>query len=447
MVRTSCTLILFGLIYFSMSPNVTAQRVRADQAQNTANISNRVLKSVALIKTYTESGEPLALGSGFAIAPDIIITNLHVFKRAFSATTKFTGSNTEQKVTEVVGFDLANDLCAVRISKGNSVPLLVGSTTALQITDEVFAFGNPEGLEGTVSKGIVSSLRRLNGLIQIDAAISPGSSGGPVTNKKGEVVGVVVSTIMNGQNLNFAIPADKVTRLDRSNHFQLLFAGSMAVSDRETEGLHGSVTGYTESYIDYLSDSRKKVVAVKVRYDEVGNLLERTLYSWTSGEWLSTRINTYDSAGFLTRQVLRKAGDAETITDFSRKDAIEKRIRERQFSNVLAENDQKVTYDDRGREIERAYDGEDAYTSQPYKMRYINRFGAYGFITQSLAYRDRGGRESANPESIHTYRYTFDSMGNWIQRIDTINVLLEPQPRQPLTTRAVYRDYDYQIYR
>lgn len=418
------------------------QRVTANQ-DNTAAMSNRILKSVAIIKTYTQSDELLSQGSGFAIGPDVVITNLHVFKRAFAATVKFTGNAKEQRITEVLGFDIANDLCAVRVANGSATPLQINSARTLQITEEVFAFGNPKGLEGTVSKGIVSSLRRTNGLVQIDAAISPGSSGGPVVNRRGEVVGVVVSTLANGQNLNFAIPADRIMSLDRSNRHDLLVAGSMAVSDREADGLHGPVISYVESYVDYLSDSKKPVVALRIKYNDLGNLVERTRYSWTSGEWLSTEINKYDAKGFLTRQEYKNSEGREKITELSRKDAIAKRISERRFSNVHIEEDARINYDPLGREIERVYDGEDAYTSQPYKMRYVNRFGAWGFISESLAYRDRGGRESSTAESIHTHRYTYDSARNWIQRIDDITVMLPSSSRQPMTTRAVYRDYEY----
>jgi S1-C subfamily serine protease len=80
----------------------------------------------------------------------------------------------------------------------------------------VFAVGNPGGLEGTFSQGIVSSLRDLDGLslLQITAPISPGSSGGPIVDEKGEVVGVAVATFKGGQNLNFAVPAKYVALLD-----------------------------------------------------------------------------------------------------------------------------------------------------------------------------------------------------------------------------------------
>src|SRR5262249_3421737 len=80
------------------------------------------------------------------------------------------------------------------------------------IGDEVYVVGNPEGLEGTFSQGIISSLRG-NDYIQITAPISHGSSGGPVLNKNGEVIGVAVGLIEEGQNLNFAIPVSKLTQL------------------------------------------------------------------------------------------------------------------------------------------------------------------------------------------------------------------------------------------
>ncbi len=84
-----------------------------------------------------------------------------------------------------------------------------GDSKNLAIGEEVFAVGNPQGLEGTFSQGIVGSIRDLAGgsLVQITAPISPGSSGGPVLNGKAELVGVTFATYKGGQNLNFAIPS------------------------------------------------------------------------------------------------------------------------------------------------------------------------------------------------------------------------------------------------
>ena len=93
--------------------------------------------------------------------------------------------------------------------------LPLGDSSAVEVGEEVYAVGNPEGLEGTFSQGIISGIRRVGDrdLIQITAPISHGSSGGPVLNKHGQVVGIAVGAIRTGQNLNFAIPASELQLL------------------------------------------------------------------------------------------------------------------------------------------------------------------------------------------------------------------------------------------
>ena len=95
----------------------------------------------------------------------------------------------------------------------SSLPL--GDSDAVEIGEPVYAAGNPSGLEGTFSDGIISSIRGDGAykIPQITAPISPGSSGGPVLNEKGEVIGVSVLTIRNGQNFNFAIPINYLKSL------------------------------------------------------------------------------------------------------------------------------------------------------------------------------------------------------------------------------------------
>jgi hypothetical protein len=93
--------------------------------------------------------------------------------------------------------------------------LSLGDSNAVQVGDSVYAVGNPRGLEGTFSQGIISSVRIVgtDKLIQLTAPISPGSSGGPVLNGRGNVIGVSVATFRSGQNLNFAIPSIYVAGL------------------------------------------------------------------------------------------------------------------------------------------------------------------------------------------------------------------------------------------
>ena len=379
MRRSICLGFAVLLIVLTANYSGPAQpRKSPARAETDSAMSTRVLRSVAVITTYAQkSNVQLALGSGFAVAPDLIITNLHVFAKASSATVKFTNSTTEHPVTEVVGLDLINDLCAVRILNGNAVPLPLGSRP-LTLTEEVFAFGNPEGLEGTVSKGIISSLNRGNGLIQIDAPISHGSSGGPVVNKLGEVVGVVVSMVSEGQNLNFAIPADRVRRLDGTSHYALRGAGAMAVSDRDWHGLRGPVVRWVYSYPS--SDSKTRVIQEVTKYNDLGNLAEHTKYS--GGEWLSTEKYTYDADGFLVGQEYDDSHGERKTTHLTRTDAIAKRVSERPFGDVQ----DGVTYDALGRPIEGVFEFEQG--SPPVKVKYVQRFRADGLLSEMLEYRD-----------------------------------------------------------
>ena len=99
--------------------------------------------------------------------------------------------------------------------------LKLGDRAKVAVGDTVFAVGNPQGLEGTFSQGIVSDIRQfetdsLDSLLQITAPISPGSSGSPVLDSEGKVIGVAVATFKSGQNLNFAIPAEYVLELLRN---------------------------------------------------------------------------------------------------------------------------------------------------------------------------------------------------------------------------------------
>jgi S1-C subfamily serine protease len=140
-----------------------------------------ILSHVVLVTAIGEDGVPLGFGSGFVIdAQGRIASNLHVVAGASSVTVRFVGQAEKHLVRSISAFSLERDLVILRTDE-TGVPLILGDSTSLQIGDRVLAFGNPEGLEGTVSDGIVSALRKFNGgncEIQITAPISHGSSGG-----------------------------------------------------------------------------------------------------------------------------------------------------------------------------------------------------------------------------------------------------------------------------
>ncbi|MBA7592637.1 hypothetical protein ES708_34828 [subsurface metagenome] len=107
------------------------------------------------------------------------------------------------------------DLVILEIEDIKGSPLPFGDSQQVAVGDEIYVIGNPQGLEGTFSQGIISGIRDLDTeyILQVTAAISPGSSGGPVLNDKGRVIGVAFATLTEGQNLNFAVPAYYLSRL------------------------------------------------------------------------------------------------------------------------------------------------------------------------------------------------------------------------------------------
>lgn len=155
-------------------------------------------------------------GSGFVIDKDgHILTNYHVIENARQV--EVTMHNRKKYKATVVGTDPSHDLAVIQIKAADVVPAVLGDSRNLQVGQKVYAIGNPFGLSGTMTRGIVSSIRPVrepNGAmideaIQTDAAINPGNSGGPLMNWHGEVIGINTMILSNvGQNagIGFAIP-------------------------------------------------------------------------------------------------------------------------------------------------------------------------------------------------------------------------------------------------
>lgn len=181
-------------------------------AQQGVAIARRYSGSVVTVLTEDGNHQSLALGSGFVVENGRVVTNYHVIEGARFATV-VTSTGAKHEVNGTIGVSAANDLAIL------SVPGLSGTVTlssdSVQIGERVYAIGSPEGLTNSLSEGIVSGVRVVNqqSLIQVTAPISAGSSGGPMINERGEVIGVAVGAITSGQNLNFAIPVRQLNTL------------------------------------------------------------------------------------------------------------------------------------------------------------------------------------------------------------------------------------------
>jgi S1-C subfamily serine protease len=155
-------------------------------------------------------------GSGFVIDKDgHILTNYHVIAEARQV--EVTLHNRKKYKATVIGTDPAHDLAVIQIKATDLIPAVLGDSRNLQVGQKVYAIGNPFGLAGTMTRGIVSSIRPVrepNGAtideaIQTDAAINPGNSGGPLMNWHGEVIGIntmILSSVGQNSGVGFAIP-------------------------------------------------------------------------------------------------------------------------------------------------------------------------------------------------------------------------------------------------
>jgi len=157
-------------------------------------------------------------GSGFIIDRDgHILTNYHVIADARQI--EVTLHNRKKYRASVVGTDRSHDLAIIQIKAGDLSPMVMGDSRNLQVGQKVYAIGNPFGLSGTLTSGIVSSIRQvqepdgvtIDEAIQTDAAINPGNSGGPLLNSHGEVIGIntmIASNVGQNAGIGFAIPVN-----------------------------------------------------------------------------------------------------------------------------------------------------------------------------------------------------------------------------------------------
>lgn len=181
---------------------------------------NKIQPAVVTIQTYDWDGKPSGLGTGFFISPDTLITNYHVLRGASKAEI-ITYDGMKYPIAGVIAENEKMDLIKLQVNIPRSpAPQVNLAKSFPSIAENIVVIGSPFGLEQTVSQGIISSVRRMPSLgtiLQISAPISPGSSGSPVLNMKGEVVGVVSFFLLEGQNLNFAIPAKYILNLKQSD--------------------------------------------------------------------------------------------------------------------------------------------------------------------------------------------------------------------------------------
>jgi S1-C subfamily serine protease len=217
-----------GFLPSSSEPerNVTAASVEGldPEERNNIDVYKRVLPSVVNVTSTAVAFDffygavpQKGQGSGFIIDKEgHILTNYHVIENARQVDVVL--SNRKKYPAKVIGTDRGHDLAVIQIQAPELKPATLGDSHNLVVGQKVFAIGNPFGLNGTMTRGIISSIRsvdepngaaRIDEAIQTDASINPGNSGGPLLNSHGEVIGIntlILSSVGQSAGIGFAIP-------------------------------------------------------------------------------------------------------------------------------------------------------------------------------------------------------------------------------------------------
>lgn len=261
-------------------------------------IAKSAFPSVALLLMQDKFGKTISLGSGFFVRKNLIATNLHVIKGAVKGVVKLIGQQKSYEINTYAEIDSKNDLALIVVNDAKEKAMLVDDAS-VEIGETVYAIGNPEGLEGTFSQGIISSIRKIGSehLIQLTAPISPGSSGGPVMNEQGKVIGISVATFKEGQNLNFAIPSDALVKLLAKTPEELSQTSLEALSSsQESQAIvsefgRNNIEGVMASDLNYQGWTRENGSKYYKIYISIENSLQYSV------DCVSYIINFYNSKG------------------------------------------------------------------------------------------------------------------------------------------------------
>ena len=268
----------------------------------------RIKPSAVAIETYDSRGEKLSRGSGFFIEADRIVTNRHVIEGAYRAEIH-SSTGTVYPVKAVLAVDAEGDLAVLKIDTPSTYvrPLPLDKTSP-QEGESVVVIGNPLGLEGSVTNGIVSAVRDIptfGRIIQITAPISAGSSGSPVVNMQGQVIGIATLQITGGQSVNFAIPSERIS--------QLAIAGPMSLSELvATSGRNkrAKAVQYFRDGLSFLSkdDCEKALVSFEKAVESDSNYAE----AWAQSGFCNEKLGKHSEALEASKRAVNLRPSAES---------------------------------------------------------------------------------------------------------------------------------------
>jgi S1-C subfamily serine protease len=234
--RRMLTVVLTGTMAWLIAPVPTWAQI----SQSPSTIFRSAKPSIVFIVAGDEKGNPTVQGSGFVIAKDRIVTNHHVVAGTSTAIAIFS-DGASSPITTVVADRVAKDIIILGVATGQRPAVSLGDELPLQQGDPVYAIGAPQGLELTLTNGIVSAFRTTDDrfLIQSTAAIGHGSSGGPLLNAEGKVVGITSAMLSDTPGIYFSVGVGDLKRMLRNPQLLVLDFSEWA-KQNAGETAHGS---------------------------------------------------------------------------------------------------------------------------------------------------------------------------------------------------------------
>ena len=281
----------------------------AGQALTLAQIAEQ--QSPTVVTITTEEG----FGSGVIVeASGLIVTNLHVIQGSLSVEVKLSNGDVYDDVT-VSAVDQRRDLALIRI-RGFGLPSAsFGDSELVRPGDSVILIGAPEGLEQTVSSGIVSALRDSGDgyrVIQTTAPASPGSSGGGMFNESGELIGIVTSQFTAGQNLNFAVPVNYARGLLASDSQMTLVDAAIRYPREGPSSQPATTSSQADSTSAYVAQLKAVVESSGVSYQSIDDETWRIDYKdGTHLDAVSVVVSVYGDMALFQAVVAKQP----TVTD------------------------------------------------------------------------------------------------------------------------------------
>ena len=265
-------------------------------AQTVPQIAEKALAATVSLEMRDRKGTVLSRGSGFFVRSNLIATNYHVIEGAARGTAKLVNRYKAYTIEGFTAVDKTSDLALLKVTVYGVNPLLLGDSNTVRIGETIYVAGNPIGLEGTVSDGIISSRRDryTKERLQMTAPISPGSSGGPVLNRKGKVIGVSVATFraLEAQNLNFAIPSNYLKALLTRSGIAKPFSQVSQSISADTYYLRGTDKIGLDDYKGAIADYTQ---AIRLKPDDAFAYVGRGLAKEQLGQHFAA-ITDYDTA-------------------------------------------------------------------------------------------------------------------------------------------------------